>query len=301
MSKRIEIYLGWRCTNDCIFCVEEENRKSQKTTSLSEVKAYLKNEAENGADHVTFLGGEPSIQEIFPETIKYAKEKGYKICIATNGAAFVSESFSRVFVPQIDEIIVSVHGHNNVLLDQITQRKNSYSNIEKALKNIIMYFNGELLKTNTVIMGLNYKYLLSIVESIFKLGIKEADLSVMDLYGSQNKEKIFKCLGNLPVLAQIKKYLNEVFVYAQNRDLNLLVNDIPLCYLGDFMTKSGNLYYDNRIKISNKGVRLDRAIVPPRSMVKAKECGGCRFYDLCPGFVSAYYRFFPKQKVYPFK
>jgi MoaA/NifB/PqqE/SkfB family radical SAM enzyme len=301
MAKRIEIYLGWKCTNDCIFCIEEKTRKSEKTITFLEVKKYLDDEAALGARHVTLLGGEPSIQEIFPKTIEYAKKIGYKICIATNGSAFVSSEFAKKYVPKLDEIIVSVHGHNNNVLDKITRRKNSYTKLERALGNIVRNFKGEVLKTNTVIMGLNHEYLFDIVKAIHNIGVKEIDLSAMDLYRDHEMDKLYNCLGEISDFSCIVNVLSEIFEYEKRNNLNIRVNDIPLCYLGDNMIKSGNLYYANRIKISENGERFNRKEIPPRAMLKLKACEACRFNDLCPGFIKKYVKTFPDQKVYPFK
>ncbi len=302
-NKRVELYLGWSCVNDCIFCIEQENRKKfqQKIIELKKIKNILINEKKDGANCVTFLGGEPTIQPHFFEAVHLAKDLGYQVAITTNGFGFASKSFCRQILPFLDVIVISVHGHRFNIHDQITQRKGSFNQLKQSLTNICgSSFNG-FLKTNTVINSFNYKHLLSLVKFIESFDIKSISLAALEPPTKRKLELLNSIQAYVPKLQDLKLYLFKALDYCDKHNLEVNVADIPFCCLGDHLLKSDYLYYDDRIKISKDGIRYEMKSIALRSRKKLNQCQDCKFNQLCGGFFEGYFHIFGNKEIKPIK
>ena len=62
MYKRVEMYIGFKCNNNCIFCVEYFRRKKYQELNLlssdQEIIKTLSDYKQKGYNHVNILGGE---------------------------------------------------------------------------------------------------------------------------------------------------------------------------------------------------------------------------------------------------
>lgn len=109
------IYTG-RCTSRCPWCFNPDllNKKP-----LSHKK--MKDAIDEHLDFITavvFSGGEPLLNPFIIKAIKYAKEKGLKVKINTNG--LVDEhNLKNMFIPYVDYLHISLKGsyedYDNIL------------------------------------------------------------------------------------------------------------------------------------------------------------------------------------------
>jgi len=86
--EQIEIQLGHLCNNRCVFCVSGQMSERRMAGQIPEepVIAELRRAHDSGIRRVTFLGGEPTIQQNFIPAITAAKELGFsEIILFTNG------------------------------------------------------------------------------------------------------------------------------------------------------------------------------------------------------------------------
>ncbi len=296
-QKRIEMYLTWKCTNDCLFCIEYERKKRfwDKKISLETVENLLKKEAAGGANHVTFLGGEPTLHPEFLKILASARDLGFKTSITTNGVLFSSEEYARKASQLLDEIVVSVHGHDKITHEANTQRQGSFGILLKALGNISKYFEDK--RTNTVISRFNYRSLAGIVRLADRFGIKKMTLSALEPPAEKDfsKARLARIAAAVPPLAEVGPHLFRAIELAEARGIHLRVADIPFCELKDYYLKASDLFYTNRIKISSNNRRLDRRFVAPRRRAKVKKCAGCPFDKLCSGYLEGYLKIFPHE------
>jgi len=302
-NKRVELYLGWSCVNDCIFCLEQENRKKfkQKIIGLEKIKNVLINERKDGANCVTFLGGEPTIQPHFFEAICLAKSLDYRVGITTNGFGFNSKSFCKKVIPFLDDIIISVHGHRFNIHDQITQRKGSFNQLKQSLTNLCESSFDGFLKTNTVINSFNYKHLLPLIKFIESFDIKSISLAALEPPTSKELKLLNKIKIYIPKLQDLESYLFKALDYCDKHNLEVNVADIPFCCLGSHLLKSDYLYYDSRVKISKDGIKHEMKSRPLRSRKKLSQCQDCKFNKLCGGFFEGYFHVFGNKEIKPIK
>jgi MoaA/NifB/PqqE/SkfB family radical SAM enzyme len=284
MNKRLEIYIGFKCNNDCVFCVEYARRQKFKDLALlqneNEVREVFTKFKQQGYDHLNILGGEPFLQPNIAMILKLAKEYRFLVAVTNNGSLLGLEEVAKNNLPYIDDLILSIHGHNQELVTRQSKNPKLYGQLLKAFINIKKYFSGRLLKSNTVINSLNYKYLLDIVKFIEQGGINEMSLTSMSI-DEHNKPVIVK----YGLLAPI---LKEVSDYAKQKNIKLRFSDIPFCFLGSNYYLANNLYFDDRQKYDVDG----KEVVWDREKVKTARCEQCICRELCQGLDKDYYQLY---------
>ena len=82
--RRIEVHLGTRCNNLCVFCISSVNRDRKEDWARPErVRAELRYFYEKGCRAAGFLGGEPTVYSHIVESIAYARRTA--LCLETEG------------------------------------------------------------------------------------------------------------------------------------------------------------------------------------------------------------------------
>lgn len=91
----------WNCTQTCnLKCVHcyagSENRCYQNELSTQEAKAMIDDLAAFGSPVLLFSGGEPTMRHDLAELMHYAKSKGMRVVISTNGT-LITAAMAREF------------------------------------------------------------------------------------------------------------------------------------------------------------------------------------------------------------
>lgn len=284
MSKRLEIYSTFKCNNNCLFCVEKENREKYNNIQVfknkDDILTKLKSYKDKGYNHLNLLGGEPFIENNIIDILETAKSLNFSVALATNGILLADEKLAKECLPLIDDLIISIHGHNKELIEKQSQNKNLYDKLLIALKNIKKYFKGRLLKANCVINALNYKYLLSIFKFIANKGIREVNFTAMEIL--PHNEKIAVNFNKL------KSQVPKLAKFAEDNHLILKFSDIPLCFLGDNYILSNHLFFDFRDKFNNNNEK-DQSYF--RKKIYPALCIKCQKKSICQGLDINYFNF----------
>ncbi len=100
-----------RCNLECKHCYASAgNKKHPQELSNEQAKNLIDDLSEYGVPVMIFSGGEPFLRDDIFELIKYAKEKGIRAVISTNGTLLNDENVSRCVDAGVDYIGVSVDG-----------------------------------------------------------------------------------------------------------------------------------------------------------------------------------------------
>src|SRR4030042_4749282 len=103
MDKRVEIYVGFKCNNNCVFCVEKNERMKNKDKilyqDLNEIEDKVKALKNQGYNHINFLGGEPFLEKNFLPFLQIAKKYGFSTAVTTNGSLLADEEIAKSHLP----------------------------------------------------------------------------------------------------------------------------------------------------------------------------------------------------------
>ncbi len=284
MDKRVEIYVGFKCNNDCVFCVEKNNRQKYQQEnyyqSQEEIEKKIIDLKEQGYNHINFLGGEPFLHANFLPFLQAAKRYGFSTAVTTNGSMIGNENIARTHLPLINDLIVSIHGHNQELTFAQSQNPRLFESLKKGFANIKKYFKGRLLKSNCVINKLNFLNLPDILKFIEKNGVKEISLTNMSIKGYNN--------DYIVPLSEFKKIIPQLVDFAKEKNITLRFSDIPFCILGENYFLTNEIFADERVKYNAE----NKAESFWRPKIKTDKCNGCKLEDLCLGLDLEYYKIF---------
>ncbi len=100
-----------RCNLKCVHCyAQSEDRDYAGEMSTEEAKVMIDDLAEFGAPVLLFSGGEPTIRKDLVELMKYAKSKGMRVVISTNGTLITEEKATQYAEVGLSYVGVSLDG-----------------------------------------------------------------------------------------------------------------------------------------------------------------------------------------------
>lgn len=107
---KINFISTYRCDNNCGYCkIGKMKRRSEMSTT--EVKNMIDNLSSLGAEHITFIGGEPLLREDIGDLLDYAKHKGLLTTMSSNGNLVKKKSSE---LDSLDMLIVCLNGPEKV-------------------------------------------------------------------------------------------------------------------------------------------------------------------------------------------
>ncbi len=229
-EKKQYIKINNYCNNNCIFCLDSANQEKAQRIKKTFIFKQIKDGRAGGANKLILSGGEATIDPYFLEYVKFAKTNGYhKIQVISNGRMFAYGKFAKQAIANgLNEITISIHGHNQKLYEKLTNIPGSFKQLLAALNNL-KQFPGLIINIDIVINKLNYKYIYEIIKFYSKnCGIFEYDLLNLTPAGRAliNKKILFI---NLKLAL---KYLKPVFNLTK-RDSRFFIwtNRLPPKYL----------------------------------------------------------------------
>jgi len=97
--KKTVIIPGYRCNNNCIFCLNIHKRNSITEKTTLQVKKEMVDAKNSGTTYLEMVGGEITIRPDVIELIKFAKELGFEtIMMATNGRMYSYRKFAEEII-----------------------------------------------------------------------------------------------------------------------------------------------------------------------------------------------------------
>jgi len=163
-----EIALTYDCQNRCTFCYADSPNRGRKVPEMSttEVKVTIDRIFDEAhCPTVSFTGGEPTLRRDLAELVTYAKSKGMRVNLITNGIKCADPEYVRALAGAgLDSAQVSIEGGTAEVHDAITQHPGSWARAVSGVKNLRAA--GIHTHTNTTICGGNRDHLLELVDFI---------------------------------------------------------------------------------------------------------------------------------------
>ena len=163
-----EIALTYRCQNKCVFCYAESPNRGQQVREMTtaEVKSVIDRIFDEAhCPTVSFTGGEPTLRDDLPELVSYAKAKGMRVNLITNGLRCADPQYvSTLKTAGLDSAQVSLEGPTAAIHDSIVRHVGAFIQTARAVHELRAV--GIHTHTNTTICGSNRDHLLSLVDYI---------------------------------------------------------------------------------------------------------------------------------------
>jgi len=284
MQKIFDIKIGNMCNNNCLFCINDKSVEINKPSRLLVKELSLAQK--DGFRDIIITGGEPTIRKDFFQLLNIAKKEGFqKIGIYTNARMFSNLKFvEKATKAGLNWCLVSLHSCYEKVHDKLSQVKGSFNQTVTGIRNIVS-LNIEVVN-NCTITKLNYKHLSETAAFLYKLGVKIQNYTFVDVIGNAWKNKH----RTVPRYKEIEPELRKAIVYCKNNNINVSVENIPLCILKEYYTFAReNGFNEIDWKLSDFGGNVvDFNIARLENKYKKKACSLCVYNNICEGIRRVY-------------
>lgn len=303
--KKLVIFLGYSCNNNCVFCINSQKRNKIQDKSSKEIvkEIYLAVKREK-IDIIEFIGGETTIREDFLEIIKTAKKLQIPdIVIATNGRAFSDISFAKKAIRSgLSTIIFSIHGHNSKLHDKLTRARGSFNELIRGIYNLkkLGFTN---INANTTIVKPNYRYLPKIAKLHLKLNIRNVEYIFVDPQYGGAFEKFRELVPKISEAAPFMKKALDIGI--KNGFNQWKVRYVPLCYFRDYLSNISEINEAKLFKAKHWAPDFKNDdVVKSRKLfarIKTNKCKSCKLYNVCEGIWKEYIKNYGDKELKPIR
>lgn len=292
MTRTAILYIAERCNQHCVFCLEvDKTWKPLPDFSTRQVAETLRSLREEGAQQITFMGGETLFRKDIGDILAESKRLGFRrIGVTTNGTVLSTPGFLRRLMGRgLDFIEFSLHGHSEALANAIGGTSFTFRRQAQALAELDDI--GTLLTiVNVVICRENKDHVVDIARYLtenfpriparFKLKF----VGLMGLAESQTAQPPLR-------YAEVDAVAAGDFLDA--RGVPFSYNNFPLCRLGRHAAHSlelGDMAADEQyLDYDHQG---GRDYVDTRYHLSGRcwpnPCGGCTLKAICSGIENAY-------------
>jgi pyruvate-formate lyase-activating enzyme len=215
------------CNSKCIFCLDSDTPRGVFLPE-ADVKAEIDRGRTLGATKIIISGGEASLHPLFPEFVRYAKERGYeRVQTVTNGFRFEERAFyERCVEAGLGEITFSLHGHTPELHNRLTRTEHAFEALIKGMVRAVRE-GRVIVNVDVVINKQNVAYLDKIVELCLSLHVREFDLLhvIPQAAAFEHRDELFYDVReHLPVL-------RKVFRLTRHPGVTVWTNRFPVEFL----------------------------------------------------------------------
>lgn len=287
----LDILIGPKCMNNCIFCTEGGRKTKRKVLSLKEMKELLKDNP--NVEQVIFSGGEPTLNKNIVDYIKLAKKYKFpKIVLITNGQKLAEKNFcQKILCAGINDIRISIHGHTSQLHDKQTGKIGSFDKLMKGIKNLERLkkdFDFSLV-TITVINKINYSFLKDIIHQLKQVNLDLANFHIVEPTndGYNKAYKNFDIV--MPNYTKVAKSIQKMLDYKKTSKISfdVIIDSIPFCLMQGYEDFMGQR--DIHIGFDPINSKLTRVKISDyHGKVKGVSCRKCSYFPYCEGVWEEY-------------
>ena len=277
--KRVDIKTGFLCNNNCLFCVQADN-KLKGNRSFEDIKEDLIGSKER-CEGVVFTGGEVTIRKDFFDLVKLAKELGYKtIQIQTNGRMFASLDFcKKTIAAGATEFSPALHGYCKEQHDYLTRSPGSFNQTVKGIKNLKSL--GAYVLTNTVVVKSNYTSLPQIARLLVKLNADQFQFAFVHPMGNA-----WKNFNNIvPRISLAAPYMHKGLQIGIDAGKRVMAEAMPYCLMHgyeDYVAEIVIPETEIRGKTSQNTDSFDKQR-KEQGKAKFPQCKKCKYDNICEG------------------
>lgn len=144
------------CNLDCVFCRRRSRYDPSKKPSKAEILSKIER---SDSDSLVFTGGgEPTMDKNLEEFIAFAKAKGKKVTLETNGIFLANQQYLINLVDAgLTQIHLTIPSHITKIYEELTKTPDAFSYLLRALKNLKQY-PGLVSLVNLPFTSLNMTY-----------------------------------------------------------------------------------------------------------------------------------------------
>ena len=305
-QQQIEVQLGHLCNNRCVFCVSGQLSEQDRAPQLppAPIRAQIEAARANGAQKITFLGGEPTIQRSFIGMLKLAVELDFdEIVIFTNGVMTPRESFRERVLrivgglgPDAKKRLIwrfSLQGGDREAHDATTVNPGAWDRIHESMQ--VLAERGARLSGNMCVVSGNHASVPKLAVVAERFGLEQLHLDMFRPRDSGDRtEEYLRGLMQAPyteMAASFRALVQEVDTRL-GPDYDLNIGNMPYCVAPDIAWR---IHHDGEdtvtVAASGSGTTqegFNKYLDKRSDKHKLPGCKDCVFNAQCGGVFDLY-------------
>jgi len=235
--------IGLKCNIKCKFCYYLD-RLNDPFEDFDKLVERLVNFRKADIDKLHITGGEPTIYKGLFDLVRKARELGFvDIGVITNGIMLRNKEYAEQCKEAgIDNFIISLHGHTAELHDELTQSKNSYDSILRAIKNLNEI--GMPFQINHVVTKNNYRFLMDFSKLMIEM---KPEIVTLLYFNPMNFSSAL--MGMSAKYSETISYLHEAIDILEKNNVDVCFKFLPLCALKNqhekYLMNLSQAYYED--------------------------------------------------------
>lgn len=287
------VYITQRCNLSCVFCLEDDPTwRGYADPETDDVRATIDRLYDEGARHITFMGGETLFRKDLSSILEHARARGFtRLGVTTNGSALSKPgAIARLRDAGLQFIELSIPAHTADLSRQITRSDVAFERQARAIEEIVAV--GCPVIANVVICRENRSAIHEIVDYVTR-SLPLDRLRVKLKFVSQQGNEALRTLEDGQALAYSDVDLIALGDALVAAGAAFWTSNAPLCRLGphaahahEVMTfATGETYFDldhvGQLDYFDSSYQMGARAWP-------EPCAGCSVRPVCPGVERAY-------------
>lgn len=223
---KLDLKLGFRCNNKCVFCVQGDKRDHVRDLTTDEACRRL-DHGRQTCDGLLLTGGEITLRSDVPDLVRYARKIGYQqVQIQTNGRRLAYLGYAQALVAAgATEFNPSLHGHVPALHDGLVGSKGAFAQCVRGITNLVAL--QQTVLTQTVITKQNVQYLPLIARLLVKLQVSQVQFAFVHGLGTA----AMTWNDTVPRYAQVAKFLPVALDIVRDAGISVISEAVPFCFL----------------------------------------------------------------------
>lgn len=225
----LAVTVEFHCNSACRFCIVQEGMNRYRGLSLERFREVVDENRRSGKyQRLILTGGEVTLEKRLFDFLQLARDSGSfrHVRVQTNARRLADAAYARSLAEAgVDELFVSIHGHDAATHDDITQRPGSFAELLAGLRNARAL--GQRLITNTVMTRRNVRSLPALVPLAIEHGVAR-----MELWNYLPMEDAEDARDLIAPMDELVPPLVEALGEAAARGMPCTVKYVPRCLLG---------------------------------------------------------------------
>lgn len=296
---QVELQLGHFCNNRCVFCASGQLTEQGHAAPVParKLRAALEAVAAKGIRRVTFLGGEPTIQESFLPGLRAAAELGFtQVVIFTNGARLADPRFrdaveSVVSAHGIDlQWRISIQGADAVSHDRAVGKPGAFARIVRGLEALAA--QGRAVTVNMCLTSGSVATLPALADLVLRYRVQQVCIDMVRPVSAGERTSAWM-QDIMPRFASLAAPLRELTVRLRSADPLFDVNytHVPMCVAADlapYLHHGGEPTVTLTADLDERQGVMDKYAFQASDRRKLTGCRGCVFEWRCTGVAHEY-------------
>ena len=268
------------CNDNCLHCGVADIMKTANVVPFKRIERGLKDLAPLSGGRVMFAVSELTIRPDFVRIIEASRQAGMTtVALVTNGRMFCYPDFARRTVDAgMTHALVSVYGPTARVHESITRTPGSFEQTIQGLRELLGYPQLTVM-TNSVITKKNYRYLPQMVELLAGVGVRNINMSFVQIIGAADRYSE----ALVPRIDDVLVPLREAVDLGVSMGLNMGIGGLPYCVLKGYEHHFG---VDDLTTIANADPGDN--ITERSPYTKADACRRCAYNAVCLGMQEEY-------------